>query len=250
VDTCVEAGGDRDGRDIHVDVIGDSHEPTDATGSPEFENRLARLRLELVAESIANLSHDLGGAMMGIANYGELLEIAPLGTDERKAFVERLSKLHDRAAVLVKQLRRVSSLRSESRSMELRELLESAASIVECAYRRDGIALVPDLPDTRSVWLRRDEATQALVFVLDLARRAALTSHAGESRSVDLRVLDDRSDARLSLLVLAPGTFDLGVAEQRALLVAMLDRAGANLESADEGRLLITFPTLAPELSR
>lgn len=223
-------GTDRPVARTASEAIGDSSEQS-VSVSGESDVVSARVdavtgrRLELVVESVDNLAHDLGNALMSLTNYTELAMHPDTERGRRELYASRLGDLAYSAIDLVRQLRAVASTGgSEPRPIAISELIAPAVAAMKSGmrHRRVELATPAVLPEDR-VRVRPDDAIHAVIDLLDVARSICL----GGDRVVELAVVGERDRAivRASVTNAMRGLDD----ERLVLLRAIAARAGAEL---------------------
>jgi len=182
-------------------------------------------RFELVVESVENLAHDLGNALMSLTNYTELAMHPATDRGRREQYAARLSDLAYSAIDLVRQLRSIASVGgAEPRHTPVAEIVAPAVAAMRSGLRHRRVELVSPMsfPEDR-VRVRPDDAIHAVVDLLDVARSACV----GPDRSV---VLDIVSEAQKTIVrATAPHASREFDDSRLTVLRAIAARAGAEI---------------------
>lgn len=186
---------------------------------------LVERRLEIVVESVENLAHDLGNALMSLSNYTELAMHPTTERARREQYAARLTDLSYSAIDLVRQLRSVATNGgAEPRAVPIAELVAPAVAAMRSGLRHRRVELVtsPSWPEER-VRVRPDDAIHAIIDLLDVARGACL----GAAREIELRVVAEAD--RVS--VVANATNPMAIPDELRLDVfrAIAGRAGGSI---------------------
>jgi len=186
---------------------------------------LSERRLEIVVESVENLAHDLGNALMSLSNYTELAMHPTTERGRREQYASRLTDLAYSAIDLVRQLRSVATNGgAEPRAVPIAELVAPAVAAMKSGLRHRRIELVAtdSWPEER-VRVRPDDAIHAIIDLLDVARGACL----GAAREIELRVVSESDQ----VLVVASSTSPMATPDEFRLDLfrALAARAGGTV---------------------
>ena len=151
---------------------------TDVTERRGLEDRLRQQqRLESLGTLAAGVAHEINNPIQGIMNFAELLTENNDDADEVREFAGEIIHESKRVTSIVRNLlafaRHESIVETEDERIEVRELVESALSLIRAVLRRDGIPLELELPeDLPGLRCRPQQLHQILVNLIVNARDA------------------------------------------------------------------------------
>ena len=155
---------------------------------------------------LANMSHELRTPLNAIGGYAQLLELELHGpiTEEQRQALGRVQAAQRHLLGLINDILNYAKLESgrveyDVRALDVREVVQDVAPLVEPQLAAKGLAYTVRLPDTPCVvWADREKLTQVLVNLLSNATKFTEARHPATGApgrvTVDLAVREAASE--------------------------------------------------------